>query len=167
MEQTQSGAIRLPYLLTLLLVTVCMYTGCLPKGLAGALILLMVLGAGLNTLGNTIPVVKTYLGGSVVCILGAAALQAAGVFPQDAYEMMDSFVNEQGFLVFYISALITGSLFNIDRDLLIRATVKLLPTALISLAAGVLATGVLGLLMGHSFLAVSYTHLTLPTIRLV
>ena len=129
-----------------------MYTGCLPKGLAGALILLMVLGAGLNTLGNTIPVVKTYLGGSVVCILGAAALQAAGVFPQDAYEMMDSFVNEQGFLVFYISALITGSLFNIDRDLLIRATVKLLPTALISLAAGVLATGVLGLLMGHSFL---------------
>ena len=34
MEQTQSGAIRLPYLLTLLLVTVCMYTGCLPKGLA-------------------------------------------------------------------------------------------------------------------------------------
>ena len=152
MEQTQSGAIRLPYLLTLLLVTVCMYTGCLPKGLAGALILLMVLGAGLNTLGNTIPVVKTYLGGSVVCILGAAALQAAGVFPQDAYEMMDSFVNEQGFLVFYISALITGSLFNIDRDLLIRATVKLLPTALISLAAGVLATGVLGLFMGHSFL---------------
>ena len=152
MEQTQSGAIRLPYLLTLLLVTVCMYTGCLPKGLAGALILLMVLGAGLNTLGNTIPVVKTYLGGSVVCILGAAALQAAGVFPQDAYEMMDSFVNEQGFLVFYISALITGSLFNIDRDLLIRATVKLLPTALISLAAGVLATGVLGFFMGHSFL---------------
>lgn len=147
MEQTQSGAIRLPYLLTLLLVTVCMYTGCLPKGLAGALILLMVLGAGLNTLGNTIPVVKTYLGGSVVCILGAAALQAAGIFPQDAYEMMDSFVNEQGFLVFYISALITGSLFNIDRDLLIRATVKLLPTALISLAAGVL-----GLFMGHSFL---------------
>lgn len=152
MEQTQSGAIRLPYLLTLLLVTVCMYTGACQKVWAGALILLMVLGAGLNTLGNTIPVVKTYLGGSVVCILGAAALQAAGVFPQDAYEMMDSFVNEQGFLVFYISALITGSLFNIDRDLLIRATVKLLPTALISLAAGVLATGVLGLFMGHSFL---------------
>lgn len=152
MEQTRSGAIRLPYLLTLLLVTVCMYTGCLPNGLAGALILLMVLGAGLNTLGNTIPVVKTYLGGSVVCILGAAALQAAGIFPQDVYEMVDSFVNDQGFLIFYISALITGSLFNIDRDLLIRATVKLLPTALISLAAGVLTTGILGLFMGHSFL---------------
>lgn len=152
MGQTQSGAIRLPYLLTLLLVTVCMYTGCLPNGLAGALILLMVLGAGLNTLGNTIPVVKTYLGGSVVCILGAAVLQAAGIFPQEAYEMMDQFVNEQGFLVFYISALITGSLFNIDRNLLIRATVKLLPTAVISLAAGVLTAGILGLFMGHSFL---------------
>lgn len=54
-------------------------------------------------MGNTIPVVKTYLGGSVVCILGAAALQAAEYFPRTAYEMMDSFVNEQGFLVFYIS----------------------------------------------------------------
>ena len=152
MEQTQSGAIRLPYLLTLLLVTVCMYTGCLPKGLAGALILLMVLGAGLNTLGNTIPVVKTYLGGSVVCILGAAALQAAGVFPQDAYEMMDRLCQRAGVSCVLYFCLITGSLFNIDRDLLIRATVKLLPTALISLAAGVLATGVLGLFMGHSFL---------------
>ena len=30
-------------------------------------------------------------------------------------------MNEQGFLVFYIAALICGSLFSIDRDLLLRA----------------------------------------------
>ena len=94
------------YFAVLALVAVCMYAGCLPRGLVGSLILLMVLGEGLNAVGNTVPVVKTYLGGSVICILGAAVLQAAGVFTQDAYEMMDSFVNQEGFLVFYISALI-------------------------------------------------------------
>ena len=140
------------YFAVLALVAVCMYTGCLPRGLVGSLILLMVLGEGLNAVGNTVPVVKTYLGGSVICILGAAVLQAAGVFTQDAYEMMDSFVNQEGFLVFYISALITGSLFNIDRDLLLRATVKLLPTAAVALAAGVATAGILGMAMGNSFL---------------
>lgn len=140
------------YFLVLILTAACMYAGCLPEGLVGSLLLLMVLGEGLNAIGNSVPVVKTYLGGSVICILGAAALQAAGVFPKETYEMLDSFVNRDGFLVFYISALITGSLFNIDRDLLIRATVKLLPTAVVSLAAGVAAAGLLGMVMGNSFL---------------
>ena len=112
----------------------------------------MVLGEGLNFLGNNIPIVKTYLGGSVICILGAAVIQALGLIPAQTHEILDNFVNKEGFLVFYISALITGSLFNIDRGLLIRATVKLLPTAVISLAVGVVLSGLLGMVMGDSFL---------------
>ena len=99
-----------------------MYTGCLPGGIVGGMIFLMVLGEGLNAIGNSVPVVKTYLGGSVICILGAAVIQAAGLIPEQTHAIIDNFVNQEGFLVFYISALITGSLFNIDRDLLIRAT---------------------------------------------
>ena len=95
---------------------------------------------------------KTYLGGSVICILGAAVIQALGLIPDQTHEILDNFVNKEGFLVFYISALITGSLFNIDRGLLIRATVKLLPTAVISLAVGVILSGLLGMLMGDGFL---------------
>ena len=95
---------------------------------------------------------KTYLGGSVICILGAAVIQALGLIPEQTHEILDNFVNKEGFLVFYISALITGSLFNIDRGLLIRATVKLLPTAVISLAVGVILSGLLGMVMGESFL---------------
>ena len=60
------------YLGILVLVVVCMYMDCLPAGLVGGMIALMVLGEGLNFLGNNIPIVKTYLGGSVICILGAA-----------------------------------------------------------------------------------------------
>ena len=140
------------YLGILALVGVCMYMDCLPAGLGGGMIALMVLGEGLNFLGNHTPVVKTYLGGSVICILGAAVIQALGLIPEQTHEILDNFVNKEGFLVFYISALITGSLFNIDRGLLIRATVKLLPTAVISLAVGVILSGLLGMVMGDSFL---------------
>ena len=140
------------YLGILALVVVCMYMDCLPAGLVGGMIALMVLGEGLNFLGNHTPVVKTYLGGSVICILGAAVIQALGLIPEQTHEILDNFVNKEGFLVFYISALITGSLFNIDRGLLIRATVKLLPTAVISLAVGVILSGLLGSVMGDSFL---------------
>ena len=140
------------YLGILALVVVCMYIDCLPAGLVGGMIALMVLGEGLNFLGNHTPVVKTYLGGSVICILGAAVIQALGLIPEQTHEILDNFVNKEGFLVFYISALITGSLFNIDRGLLIRATVKLLPTAVISLAVGVILSGLFGMVMGDSFL---------------
>ena len=140
------------YLGILALVVVCMYMDCLPAGLVGGMIALMVLGEGLNFLGNHTPVVKTYLGGSVICILGAAVIQALGLIPEQTLEILDNFVNKEGFLVFYISALITGSLFNIDRGLLIRATVKLLPTAVISLAVGVILSRLLGMVMGDSFL---------------
>ena len=140
------------YLGILALVVVCMYMDCLPAGLVGGMIALMVLGEGLNFLGNHTPVVKTYLGCSVIFILGAAVIQALGLIPEQTHEILDNFVNKEGFLVFYISALITGSLFNIDRGLLIRATVKLLPTAVISLAVGVILSGLLGMVMGDSFL---------------
>lgn len=140
------------YLGILALVIICMYTGCIPEGLVGGLIVLMVIGEGLNTLGNSIPIVRTYLGGSVICILGAAVIQSFGFIPEDTHVILDNFVNKEGFLVFYISALITGSLFNIDRNLLLKGTVKLLPTAFMALAVGVSLSGLLGMVMGDTFL---------------
>ena len=143
----------LPLYLGILAMTIAaMYTSSVPSGMVGGMLVLMVFGEGFNMLGRTVPVVKTYLGGSVICILGAAVVRAAGFIPDGTLEILDAFVNRQGFLVFYISALICGSLFNIDRGLLIRATVKLLPTAILSLAVCVTVTGLLSMLLGLSFL---------------
>lgn len=140
------------YLMILGLLIVSMYTGSLPAGMVGGFFVLMVIGEGLNTIGNTLPIVRTYLGGSVVCTLGAAVIQALGLIPEETHDLLYVFVNQTDFLVFYIAALITGSLFNMERDLLLRATVKLLPTALLSLLAGIMLSGLLGMLMGQSFL---------------
>ena len=54
------------YVLILALTAACMFTGCVPKSLVPAFLVLMVFGEGLNAIGNNVPVVKTYLGG---CLL--------------------------------------------------------------------------------------------------
>ncbi|SET50994.1 Na+/citrate or Na+/malate symporter [[Clostridium] aminophilum] len=140
------------YLIILGLTVAAMYTDALPEGMVGGMIALMVFGEAFNYIGNHAPVVRTYLGGSVICILGAAVVRACGLIPDSSLAIMDEFVNRQGFLVFYIAALITGSLFNIDRGLLLRATVKILPTAVTAIAAGMAAVCILGLFLGNSFL---------------
>ena len=139
------------YVLILALTAACMFTGCVPKSLVPAFLVLMVFGEGLNAIGNNVSVVKTYLGGSVICILGSAVLTAGGLIPEQTIETLDYFVNDSGFLIFYIAAPICGSLFNIDRNLLLRATVKLLPVAVISLSMGILLSGIMGIILGEGF----------------
>ena len=72
------------YLGILVILYICMRMDCLPGGIVGGLLILMVVGEGLNTLGKTIPIIRTYLGGSVACILGGAILTAVGFFPASA-----------------------------------------------------------------------------------
>lgn len=157
MKTSRAGQIKilgfpLPlYLILFALTIACMAAGCVPKSLVPAFLVLMIFGEGLNFIGNSVPVVKTYLGGSVICILGAAVIRSVGLLPTQTFETLDYFVNQSGFLIFYIAALITGSLFNIDRDLLIRATVRLLPIAVLSMAVGVLASGIFGIFLGYGF----------------
>lgn len=139
------------YLIVLVLTLGAAALDCLPNNMVGAMLLLMVLGEGFNKLGNTIPVVKTYLGGSVVVIFGGAILAYLNLIPQGPMELMDSFVNEQGFLIFYISALITGSLFGIDRNLLLKGAARLLPMGIMAVALGTLTCGVMGIVGGNGF----------------
>lgn len=151
-KKLQIASLPLPlYLLALGLSAVCLLTGSLPANMVGAFFFLITVGEGLSTLGNSIPVVRTFLGGSVVCTLGGAFLAYWGLIPAPAIAAMSSFINESGFLTLYICGLITGSLFNIDRNLLLHASLKLLPVAVISIAAGVLTCGILGILIGDGF----------------
>ena len=139
------------YLLCLALTLGCMYAGVIPQKMIPALLVLMVLGEGLAALGNTIPVIKTYFGGSVMCVVGGAMVTYAGLIPEQTHETLSVFINDSGFLVFYIAALITGSLFNVDRGLLLRATVKILPVAMCSVAVGIGLSGLFGVLLGDGF----------------
>lgn len=139
------------YAVAVALSVACMLTDCLPVNMAGAFFFLMTVGEGLNWVGGAIPVVRTFLGGSVICTLGGAVLAYTGLVSAPVVELVDVFINQSGFLTLFISGLITGSLFNIDRKLLLRASLKLLPVAVASVVAGTLVCGLLGMLIGDGF----------------
>lgn len=148
-EMKRVAGLPLPlYLAVLGLLFLALWRDVIPAGMPGGLFLLLVLGEGLNELGKSVPLVKTYFGGSVVCVLGGAALSALGLFPAGSMGLLDRFIQQEGFLIFYIAALITGSLFQIDRRLLFRASLRILPTALAGVAAGTAVVVLLGLLQG-------------------
>ncbi len=128
------------------------YLNALPKGMIGALPLMMIIGAALNELGNRTPGVKDYLGGGpIVIIFASAALVTYGVIPEYAKDIMVNFMKGEGFLNFYIAALITGSILGMSRDLLIKAAVRYLPVIIAGVATSLLFVGLAGMLLGYGF----------------
>lgn len=126
------------------------YMGVLPKGMVGALPLMMVVGASLNELGNRLPIIKDYLGGgAIVIIFASAALVTYGILPESSKVIMTSFMKSEGFLSFYIAALITGSILGMDRKLLISASIRYLPVIIGGVIAALGLTGLVGMIMGY------------------
>lgn len=126
------------------------FLGVLPKGMIGAFPLMIVLGAVLNEIGNKLPIVKDYLGGGpIIVIFGSATLIAYGVLPESSAEIMKNFMKGEGFLDFYIAALITGSILGMDRNLLIKAAVRYLPVIIGGVTISFGLTALVGLAMGY------------------
>lgn len=122
----------------------------LPKGMIGAFALMMIIGAVFNEIGNHLPIVKDYLGGGpIIIIFGSAALATYGFFGKPATTIMTNFMTGEGFLDFYIAALITGSIFGMSRKLLVKAAVRYLPAILGGVVAAVGLVGLVGALIGY------------------
>lgn len=119
------------------------YMGVLPKGMIGAFPFMIVVGAVLNEIGNRCPIVNTYLGGgAIVIIFGMALLCYYRLIPDATVKIVTNFMKGEGFLDFYIAALICGSILGMNRDLLIRAAIRYLPAIV---GGGVVALGLAGL----------------------
>ncbi|TCO68990.1 2-hydroxycarboxylate transporter family protein [Marinisporobacter balticus] len=131
-------------------ILVATFMGALPKGMIGAFPLMMIVGAILNEVGNRLPIVKDYLGGgAIIVIFGSAALVTYGGLPETSKEIMTNFMKGEGFLSFYIAALITGSILGMNRKLLISASVRYLPVILGGVVAAIGLTGLVGMIMGY------------------
>ena len=128
------------------------YMGALPRGMVGALPLMMVIGAIFNVIGDHTPGIKDYFGGGpLLIIFGSAALATYGILPEASSAIITSFMKKESFLSFYIAALITGSILGMDRNLLIKASVRYLPVILGGVIVSTLLTGTVGMLMGYGF----------------
>lgn len=140
------------YLILAAIVLFAAQTEILPANMVGALAIMMVLGSVFNLLGSKIPIIRSYLGGGAVfCIFASSALASFGVLPTSVVENCKDFMNNVGFLDFYISALITGSILGMNRTLLKKAAVRFLPVSFISMACAMLMGGVAGMITGRGF----------------
>ena len=126
------------YIIAAFVILYAAMTGILPENMVGALAIMMVLGSALNLMGNKIPIIRSYLGGGAVfCIFASSALATFGILPTAVVENCKDFMNNVGFLDFYIAALITGSILGMNRDLLKKAAVRFLPISFLSMACAI------------------------------
>ncbi|TYC49095.1 2-hydroxycarboxylate transporter family protein [Weissella muntiaci] len=147
-----SGVALWMYLIMLVVLAVVTYMHKLPGGILGITLLLVLLGHLFYFIGERIPIINTYLGGgSVFTIFAAAAMATFGVIPADVVSNTSSFISGAGFLDFYIAALIVGSILGMNRTLLLRAAVRFIPVALISMIFAFFAVGLVGTLIGYGF----------------
>lgn len=132
------------------IVIIATFMGKLPKGMIGAFPLMIVIGAVFNEIGNRTPIVNTYLGGgAIVIIFGTAALCYYKILPESAIKITTNFMKGEGFLNFYIAALICGSILGMNRDLLIRAAIRYLPAIIGGVVVALGLAGLVGKLTGY------------------
>lgn len=147
------SGITLPfYVLIATLILVTAKLEILPTNMVGALAIMMVLGSLFATIGSNTPIVKTYLGGGAVfCIFASSALATFNILPESVIDNCTDFMNNVGFLDFYIAALITGSILGMNRGLLKKAAIRFLPISFVSMACAALVGGLVGMISGNGF----------------
>ncbi|TYR74410.1 2-hydroxycarboxylate transporter family protein [Rossellomorea vietnamensis] len=130
---------------------ISMYTGNLPGGMIGSLLVMIVLGELFGFVGDRLPIVKTFLGGgAIVAIFGSAYMVYSGLLPESITTSVTDFMTSGGFLNFYIAALITGSILGMNSKILVKVGLRyFLPIGGAVLGAVVL-TALIGSLVGFT-----------------
>ncbi|EDL66126.1 2-hydroxycarboxylate transporter family protein [Bacillus sp. SG-1] len=104
---------------------ISMYTGNLPGGMIGSLLVMIVLGELFGYVGDRLPIVKTFLGGgAIVAIFGSAYMVYSGLLPEGVTTSVTDFMKSGGFLNFYIAALITGSILGMNSKILVKVGLR-------------------------------------------
>lgn len=147
-----SGIGLVAYIIMAVLLVVAIRTHTLPNNMIGAILALVVMGHVFYYIGAKLPIFRSYLGGgSVFTIVTAAVLAASGIIPPDVVKTASGFINTSDFLDLYIVSLIGSSIFRMNRSLILKAAVRFLPVAFLSMAVTFFGVGLVGLLIGEGF----------------
>lgn len=140
------------YIPVLIILLVSMWTGTFLNNVIGGVVFLMVIGGLLSWIGGAIPFVGQYLGGSVLLpLFGGSALVYFGLVPDYLLENLSG-MSSAGAINLFIIALIVGSIFSIDRKMLIETTKKIIPLILGSLLAAIVFMVIASLISGKGIL---------------
>lgn len=150
------------FIIMLILLVLVLRMNVLPKGMVGALFVLVSLGGILYYLGAHLPIFKSYLGGgSVFATIGGAILAGTGIVPKSTVTNVNAFISTSNFLNFYIVSLIVSAIFKMDRKMVLKAAVRFLPVAFLTLIITFFIVGGVGQLVGLGFKHTSL-YITFP-----
>jgi len=136
----------------IILVLAMTYFGKLPSDMMGSFAIMFALGIIFGEIGDRVPFISNWLGGGpIVCIFGPALLVYFGILPASLKETMSAFMNETNFFAFFIATMIAGAIFQISQKIIVKATIKFLPTILGGLLVSFLFAGIGGLITGYGF----------------
>lgn len=164
LKDIKISGISLPlYAFFMIVIIVTIALGKLPLNMVGITLLLVALGHLLYFIGEKLPIMNSYLGGgSVFTLIGATLLSFFHIIPSNVISAVGDFMGGQfGFLDFYIAALICGSILGMNRSLLVKASAKFIPVALVTMVVGFFAVGGMGMLLGEGF-AHSVIYVSMP-----
>ncbi|MFK4890021.1 2-hydroxycarboxylate transporter family protein [Lactococcus petauri] len=164
LKEIKISGISLPlYAFFMIVLAVTIGLGKLPLNMVGITLLLVLLGHLLYFIGEKLPIMNSYLGGgSVFTLLGATLLSFFHIIPANVIDAVGKFMGGQfGFLDFYIATLICGSILGMNRSLLVKASAKFIPVALVTMVVGFFAVGGMGVLLGNGF-ADSVMYVSMP-----
>ncbi|WP_028216630.1 2-hydroxycarboxylate transporter family protein [Paraburkholderia oxyphila] len=143
------GIIPLPvYVLLVGLVAAFVVTGKVPGEISMAIAVLVLCGFTCAELGKRLPVLRKIGAAAIVATFLPSFLAFYHLLPRKLLDMVTTFTNVSNFMYLFIASIIVGSIFSMDRQVLIRGFAKIfLPLAAGSIVAAIVGTTV-GALLG-------------------
>ena len=153
------GIIPLPVHITLLLIVgYFVLTGHVPTEINMMIAVLAVLGFSCAEIGHRVPILNQIGGAAIFATFIPSFLTYRHLIPAELARAVTEFTKATNFLYLFIACVIVGSIFSMDRDVLIRGFLKLfVPMAAGSVAALLVGTAVgtcLGLGLSHTLLMI-------------
>ena len=141
------------------------YVGALPAAMTGGFAICIALSALLSYLGDRTPIIKDYFGGGAFMVLfGCAFLVYFKVIPEATLTQVKEFTNAPGgFLNFYITLLIAGSLLGVNRLTLRSAIVRYMPCVVACQVSAMIGVALLCGLVGYNVKDAIF-HVALPVL---
>lgn len=141
------GFIPIPYFVVAFgLMMLASYFDALPPSMVTGFAVTGLLGGILMWIGNRIPKVREYGLPTLLCTFVPSILYFTGVIPENIQSAVSVFLTDQGFLDFFVSAIIVGALLGMPRALLMKAGLRFFFPLVVTIV------GVFALIGGVSFL---------------
>lgn len=146
------GFIPIPYFVAAFgFLVLASYFDALPPSMVIGFAVTGLLGGLLMWIGNRIPKIRDYGLPTLLCTFVPSILYFGGIIPDNIQATVSTFLADQGFLDFFVSAIIVGALLGMPRALLVKAGLRFF-IPLIAAIVGVFAImGTISALIGEGF----------------